>query len=469
TWTLGAAAGANAATATVTGAGPVSFAATATPAGAAAISKAGGDGQTAPAGSVLPAPLTVKVTDAGGNAVPGAAVSWSVGSGGGSLSPASSVTDASGQASATWTLGAAAGANTATASVGGLAAVTFGATATSGPPDPNVARVQVWLPAATMGIGVTVQARALPLDANGKHIPDLAITWSSSNASVARISESGLITGVSEGTATITATAGGKSGTESVTVSRSAPDVSPPEVTGFSISPMEVDVVSSPQAVTFTVGFKDETGVSSTSPPWVVAAPPSGNSQGCILSLAAGTPQNGTWTCTWRIPAGSEPGTYTIQAITMADSRDNRSGLGPAQLQARGWPSTFQVKNAAPDVEAPVLTGFSVTPGSVSVASGSASIEFTFAAHDAVAGGVVASIDFTSPAGEVLSCPGWQRVSGDANAGVWKCIIAIPQGAPAGTWTVSRLVVRDILWNRRTYTAADLKAAGFPTEVTVTR
>jgi hypothetical protein len=76
----------------------------------------------------------VRVTDAAGNPVTGAAVQWLVRSGGGSVSPASGTTDASGQASARWTLGPQAGGNTLEAAVSGAGSVTFQATGTAAAP-----------------------------------------------------------------------------------------------------------------------------------------------------------------------------------------------------------------------------------------------------------------------------------------------------------------------------------------------
>jgi len=89
-----------------------------------------GNEQSAEAGDDLPAPLVVRLVDAQGNPVPAAAVSWVVGSGGGSVSPATTPTDSDGLASATLTLGEAAGVNTVSAVVSGLETVTFTASAT---------------------------------------------------------------------------------------------------------------------------------------------------------------------------------------------------------------------------------------------------------------------------------------------------------------------------------------------------
>lgn len=88
-----------------------------------------GDAQTGTAGAALADPLRVVVMD-GGVLQNGVAVSWATGNGG-SLSPASSNTDANGVATTTWTLGAGGGAQTATATVTGASGspVTFTATA----------------------------------------------------------------------------------------------------------------------------------------------------------------------------------------------------------------------------------------------------------------------------------------------------------------------------------------------------
>src|SRR5439155_19288949 len=57
------------------------------------------------------------------------------------------------------------------------------------------------------------------------------VAWSSSDATVATVSYSGLVCGVTPGTATITATSEGKSGTSAVTVTPvpvASVDVTPP-------------------------------------------------------------------------------------------------------------------------------------------------------------------------------------------------------------------------------------------------
>jgi hypothetical protein len=86
--------------------------------GPSAIDILSGNGQVAVTGSSLQRPLTVKVS-ASGSPVKGATVTFAVASGPATVSPASAVTDASGQASTQVTLGAAAGDAMISASVNG--------------------------------------------------------------------------------------------------------------------------------------------------------------------------------------------------------------------------------------------------------------------------------------------------------------------------------------------------------------
>ena len=68
------------------------------------VVRSGGD-QEGVAGSVLPNPIVVQVTDQGGTGVGGVAVSFAPGEGAGSVNPQNAVSDANGEVSAEWTLG----------------------------------------------------------------------------------------------------------------------------------------------------------------------------------------------------------------------------------------------------------------------------------------------------------------------------------------------------------------------------
>jgi adhesin/invasin len=129
-WTLGTTAGPNTITASSPGltGSPVTFTATATPGAPTQMTVNAGNGQTASAGAAVATPPSVLVRDQYGNPVSGVTVTFTVASGGGSVSGSPAITNASGIATVgSWTLGSTPGANTLTATSGSLT-VTFTAT-----------------------------------------------------------------------------------------------------------------------------------------------------------------------------------------------------------------------------------------------------------------------------------------------------------------------------------------------------
>jgi hypothetical protein len=182
TWTLGATVGAQTATATVVGltGSPVTFSATGTALPATQLSLVSGNSQSATVSTALSAPLVVKVANAANGGVAGVTVNWAVTAGGGQVSAATSVTNASGQAQITWTLGATVGAQTATATVTGLTGspVTFGATGTAPPPVPT----QIALVSGNGQTGTVNTALAAPLvvkvgDASNVGVSGVTVNW----------------------------------------------------------------------------------------------------------------------------------------------------------------------------------------------------------------------------------------------------------------------------------------------------
>jgi hypothetical protein len=214
-WTLGPTAGLQTASATATGLTSVSFVAIAAAGAPATVTKAGGDAQSALAGTNVPVAPSVKVADALGNPLQNVLVTFSVAGGGGSVTGGLANTNASGIATVgSWKLGGAIGANTLTATAGSLTAVTFTATGTVG----SASQVNITNTAPTLAAGQTFKLTAQALDANNNVVPNAAITWSTSNAAIATVDTGGTVTGVGSGNATITAASGTGSGTQVVSV-----------------------------------------------------------------------------------------------------------------------------------------------------------------------------------------------------------------------------------------------------------
>lgn len=179
-----------------------------------AIKVVAGNNQTGTVGAALATPLTVNVTAADGKAVSNATVSWDVAPGSGSVSSASTRTDASGNAQVTWTLGTNAGTARLTAQVGGVTPASFSAVAQAG-----ALSVVVALP-DTLGIGVgdTVTLTSTARDQFGNELGGVSLTYSSLTQNVASVSTTGFITALATGTTRIVVSGGGKADTVPVTV-----------------------------------------------------------------------------------------------------------------------------------------------------------------------------------------------------------------------------------------------------------
>jgi YVTN family beta-propeller protein len=83
-------------------------------------------------------------------------------------------------------------------------------------------QVMITPSAVTLPLGTTLQFDAHLVNPSGKPRANRQFTWSSGNAAVATVSETGLVTAVAEGSATITATTQRLSGTAQVAVVRRA-------------------------------------------------------------------------------------------------------------------------------------------------------------------------------------------------------------------------------------------------------
>ncbi len=88
-----------------------------------------GNNQTAKASAALPVQIVLRVTGGANIPMPGVTVAMAITGGGGQISPQSAVTNALGEVTVRWTLGPQLGAQSATATAGGLGPIPLGATA----------------------------------------------------------------------------------------------------------------------------------------------------------------------------------------------------------------------------------------------------------------------------------------------------------------------------------------------------
>jgi hypothetical protein len=81
-----------------------------------------------------------------------------------------------------------------------------------------VTTVTVAPPSASIVAGTTTTLQVTVKDQNGNVMTGQTVTWTTSNPAAATVSSSGVVSGVAAGSATITATSSGKTGTSAITV-----------------------------------------------------------------------------------------------------------------------------------------------------------------------------------------------------------------------------------------------------------
>ena len=181
-----------------------------------------------------------------------------------------------------------------------------------------VASVTVTPSTASAIVGRTVTLVATTRDANGTLLQGRVVGWSSSDNAVATVSNNGVVTGVSVGNVTITATSEGQTGTATVAVTLVP-------VATVSVTPNQASVLVG-QTVSLTATTQDANGNTLTgrAVSWSSSAPSVAtvSNSGVVTGIGSGTAvitatsegQTGTATITVSVP------TPVLTTITVAPS-----------------------------------------------------------------------------------------------------------------------------------------------------
>lgn len=218
------------------------------------------------------ATLTAEVRDQGGNVLSGQSISWS------SADPSVATVTSTGLVTAV--KAGTTGIRAASALLSDQATITvIGSTIASVSISPS----SVQLPA-----GGARQLSATALDGGGNQIPNAAIMWSSSNPIVATVSARGLVTAVSTGNVTISATAAGKTGTAAISVAAPPPAVVASVTVTFNSPTLSVGQTTQAQAVA-----RDAAGnvITGRAVMWIAEDPQFAgvSATGLVTALASGT------------------------------------------------------------------------------------------------------------------------------------------------------------------------------------
>ncbi len=251
--------------------------------------------------------LSATVYDLNRNAVSRATVAWE------SDDPSVATVSASGLVTAV-----ARGSTVITATLGGLSAT---------------ASITVDLPAARIAldsdsetltsVGATVQLSATVYDVNNDAISGATVVWESGDTSVATVSASGLVTAVARGSASITATSGGKSATASITVDLPAARI---DIDPGSVSLTSVDETEQLSATVYDANNDEITGATVT---WVsgkttVATVSTG---GLVTAVADGstsvTARSGSVSASIQVRVSTHSDRAALVAIYNATDGDN--------------------------------------------------------------------------------------------------------------------------------------------------
>ena len=213
-----------------------------------------------------------------------------------------------------------------------------------------VASVVVLPATASVTVGGTVQFVAVPLDSTGTALGGRTVTWASSNTGVATVDGSGLVTGVTVGSATITATCEGKSGTGAVTVTA----VTVP-VASVTVSPASASVPTG-QTVQLTATTKDANGnpLTGRTVTWASSNTSVGtvSSSGLVTGVAAGS---ATITATSEGKSGTSAVTVTAVTVPVATVT-----VSPASATVFAS-QTLQLAATTKDASGNILTGRTIT------------------------------------------------------------------------------------------------------------
>ncbi len=275
-------------------------------------------------------PLQASIQDASGKPITGTDVFWSVQDA--TIATVSSVGVVTGVALGSTQVAASSNGKS------GIATITVQKT--------PVASVVVTPPHVDAAPGGKAQFTAVAYDAAQNPLTDRTITWSTSNAAVASVTQTGLMTAVGPGAANITATAEGKSGVSTVSVSQ-AP------VASIVVTPSPLSM-SVGQTTQLTAALADSAGnvLSGRTVTWSSSntGVATVSAQGLLTAVAAGTTT---------ITAASE-GKSGTDAVTISNVAVGSVTVQPQGATIPGG-SNLQLSATVRDVNGVVVTNRVVT------------------------------------------------------------------------------------------------------------
>src|SRR5665213_2239223 len=151
-----------------------------------------------------------------------------------------------------------------------------------------VASIAILPAQASLTVGATAALQAVTYDAAGQVLTGRSVVWATSAPQIATVDNSGTVTGVSAGTATITGTSEGKTGAAQIVVSLPPPAA----VAAVSLAPSTLSLqVGNASNLVATLRDSSGTALSGRTVAWMSSAPAVAtvSNAGAVTAVGAGT------------------------------------------------------------------------------------------------------------------------------------------------------------------------------------
>ncbi len=115
----------------------------------------------------------------------------------------------------------------------------------------------------------------------------------------------------------------------------------PPAITGFALSPSEVDLTFAPGSVTAQVQIRDAVSIDSLR---VRLGGPDGTVLPCLSSAPSeGNRTSGSWSCSWDLAPGVRPGHWTVESVSAFEGPTPAIEVSGSDLGEAGFPTVVML------------------------------------------------------------------------------------------------------------------------------
>lgn len=280
------------------------------------------------------------------------------------------------------------------------------------------------------------------------------VEWSTSNPAVATVNGQGVVTGVAEGTATLTAASNGRTGSVEVRVHAPVYDP-PPTFLNFRVDGASVTAGVPVDTLRFRLEFRHTGGYS----PYlrVTLRHSSGLVRECTSHTGLGwLGENREYRCVSGFGDGSLGGAWRIERIEFSGRT-----ISHAALLAAGAPAYVHVHSANPDLDAPTLDSLALATDTVDALMGAGLSMDVWAVDRVFAARAEAFFGGTGNPRLVLQGSGITPQNGRRQFHFGQ---QIPVYYRPGTMVLDSLRLIDSNGNRRAFPRAELAARGFKTQ-----